>query len=178
MNDPGVSKPAPRQPLSSESSQPNGQTTTTTKLLLVDDNAVNLSILAKYVTKLGCEYATASNGQEAVDLFRDSHGQGEPFNYVLMDISMPVMDGFTATRAIRAFEKQDANTSSSGNNTTARQRPVPVIALTGLGSESAQREGDVSGIDVFLTKPVKLSSVRTLVEEGIGALAAQVGKQR
>ena len=64
-----------------------------------------------------------------------------------MDISMPVMDGFEATRQIRAFERgQDII-------------PATIIALTGLGSAEAQEEAFVSGIDLFLTKPIKLDKL-------------------
>lgn len=64
-----------------------------------------------------------------------------------MDISMPVMDGFEATRQIRTFER--------GQDIT----PATIIALTGLGSAEAQEEAFVSGIDLFLTKPIKLDKL-------------------
>jgi CheY-like chemotaxis protein len=71
----------------------------------------------------------------------------------LKDVSMPVMDGFTATREIRAYEK--------ANNLAA----ATVVALTGLGSSKAQREAFASGVNLFLTKPVPLKKLKALIED-------------
>lgn len=123
------------------------------KLLLVDDNHINLKILSACVGKLDFGFELASNGREAVDAFcRD------PYSYagVLMDISMPVMNGFEATRAIRSFEE---------NNNL---RPVSIIALTGLASDNAQRGAIDSGVDLFLTKPIKMRQLsEALTSRGI-----------
>lgn len=119
------------------------------KFLLVDDNHINLKVLSTYMKKLGIEYSTAMNGQEAVDLFC---GPGDRYSCVLMDISMPVMDGFEATRCIRAHEEQEG------------LERVPIIALSGLASEDAQKEAIGSGMDVLLTKPVKLKTLGNLLE--------------
>jgi CheY-like chemotaxis protein len=119
------------------------------KFLLVDDNLINLKVLAAYMKKLGIEYDTAMDGQEAVDLFcRAEHA----YSCVLMDISMPVMDGFEASRCIRAHELQQTG------------KRVPIIALSGLASEDAHKEAIGSGIDVLLTKPVKLKALGNLLE--------------
>jgi len=64
---------------------------------------------------------------------------------------MPVMDGFEASRHIRAFEKKMG------------LKPVVIIALTGLGSSEAQHEAFVSGINLFLTKPVRLKELTKLL---------------
>ncbi len=119
------------------------------KFLLVDDNHINLKVLSTYMKKLGIEYDTAMNGQEAVDLFCRPE---QAYSCVLMDISMPVMDGFEATRCIRAHEAQE------------NLERVPIIALSGLASEDAQKEAIGSGMDVLLTKPVKLKTLGNLLE--------------
>jgi CheY-like chemotaxis protein len=116
------------------------------KFLLVDDNHINLKVLATYMKKLGVEYDTAMNGKEAVDLFCSPQNS---YTCVLMDISMPVMDGFEATRCIRAYEGQNH---------------VPIIALSGLASEEAHREAIGCGMDLLLTKPVKLKALGSLLE--------------
>ena len=67
---------------------------------------------------------------------------------------MPVMDGFTATRKIRAYEK--------ANNLPA----AIIVALTGLGSAKAQQEAFASGVSLFLTKPVPLKKLKALIENG------------
>jgi CheY-like chemotaxis protein len=109
--------------------------------LLVDDNHINLKVLSAYMGKLGLAHATAVNGLEAVEAYAADPGR---FAAVLMDLSMPVMDGLEATRRIRAKEAE------------GRLRPVRILALTGLASERTYQEALQSGVDVFLTKPVRL----------------------
>ncbi|KAB5515684.1 histidine kinase G7, partial [Coniochaeta sp. 2T2.1] len=71
------------------------------------------------------------------------------------DISMPVMDGLAATREIRKHER------SRG------QKPCMIIALTGLGSTNTQHDAFSSGIDLFLTKPVRLNHLRSILSDWI-----------
>ncbi|KAL2202466.1 hypothetical protein CC79DRAFT_1372637 [Sarocladium strictum] len=115
------------------------------KLLLVDDNSINLKVLSAIVTRLGYSFQTAVNGQEAVDTYEEDPWQ---FSAVLMDISMPIMDGLEATRRIRRHERKQS--------LPAR----PVLALTGLSSDDTHKEALGSGVDVFLTKPVKFATLR------------------
>ncbi|KHN94429.1 ATPase-like, ATP-binding domain protein [Metarhizium album ARSEF 1941] len=127
-----------------------------TSFLLVDDNPINLKILTTYMKKLRLPYRTATNGQQAVDLFREANGL---YKCVFMDISMPVMDGFEATRHIRSTE-----TEKSLHRCT-------IFALTGLASADAQQEAFTSGIDLFLTKPVKLAELSQILLARFGAIA-------
>lgn len=123
------------------------------RFLLVDDNPINVRILMSYIKKLGHRFACATNGLEAFEAFERSAGCGaEEFQFVLMDISMPVMDGFESTRRIRALEAD---------------RGLPrcnVFALTGLASAGAQQEAFASGIDLFLSKPVRLKELSKILE--------------
>jgi signal transduction histidine kinase/CheY-like chemotaxis protein len=118
-------------------------------LLLVDDNEINLQIIAMYIRKLPCRYITACNGLEAVELYQKAFREGKPFDVVLMDVSMPVMDGFEATREIRNFEC-----------ITGTPTPSRIIALTGLTSGKSQEEALASGVNLFLTKPVQLKKLK------------------
>ncbi|KAH0044106.1 hypothetical protein KCU78_g477, partial [Aureobasidium melanogenum] len=123
-------------------------------LLLVDDNPINLQLLVSYAKKNGHAMHKASDGQQAVEAYTNAHLEGSTTDkpeVVLMDISMPVMDGFEASRQIRAFERQKG------------MKPVVIIALTGLGSSEAQHEAFVSGINLFLTKPVRLKELTRLL---------------
>lgn len=134
------------------------------EFLLVDDNAINLKILSSYLRKLGLAYQTATNGQEAVDVFKRDPAQ---CRLIFMDISMPVMDGFEATRQIRAHEAElrkalggdDVDDNGQGSS------PASIFALSGLASSSAQQEAFWSGVDLFLTKPVKLKELGSILRE-------------
>ncbi|PIA89364.1 Histidine protein kinase 1 [Cercospora beticola] len=142
---------------------------TNISLLLVDDNAINLRILEAFAKKGGHAYRKAYNGQEAVDLYRNAAitGPGESRKgtstsasdpqgdmttmrkpeIILMDINMPIMDGFEATRAIRNFEQ------------SAKVPRAAIIAVTGLGDTNAQDEAFACGMDVFLTKPLRMKDL-------------------
>ncbi|KAH7409770.1 hypothetical protein DE146DRAFT_751494 [Phaeosphaeria sp. MPI-PUGE-AT-0046c] len=137
-------------------------------LLLVDDNNINLSILATFAKKHGYPHVTARDGQLAVNAFENAHASlrsqissggdenalvqiGIP-NVILMDINMPIMDGYEAVQRIRAYEKQH------------RIAPSKIIAVTAVQSEAAQAEAFGSGFDMFLSKPLKLKDLAKLIE--------------
>ncbi|RDW84331.1 hypothetical protein BP6252_01921 [Coleophoma cylindrospora] len=117
-------------------------------LLLVEDNGINLKILVTYMKRLKHTFTTATNGLEALEKYKAAK---LPFDYVIMDISMPVMNGYTSTREIRAFEAENG------------RRCVPIVALTGLASTSAQNEAYSCGVTTFLTKPVRLSELKKVL---------------
>ncbi|KAI4715339.1 hypothetical protein E4T48_08484 [Aureobasidium sp. EXF-10727] len=118
------------------------------RLLLVDDNKINLQLLVRYCKSKKHDYVTAEDGVEAVQAF-SSHQQdaATKFDFVCMDISMPRMDGLEATRRIRSFEQSNGMEASK------------IIALTGLASAEAQQEAFSSGVDQFMTKPVRLKEL-------------------
>ncbi|KAI3396796.1 hypothetical protein diail_11696 [Diaporthe ilicicola] len=118
------------------------------KYLLVDDNDINLKILASFMNRLDHEYDTAVNGLEALQMYTSNPGL---YPFVLMDISMPLMDGLESTRKIRELERAQ------------KLKPSTVIALTGLASATIQREAIASGMDIFLTKPVNLKSLQRIL---------------
>lgn len=145
-------QPPPRKARrqSKEVEETNGSTEQETgpkplRLLLVDDNKINLQLLVRYCKSKKHDYVTAEDGVEAVQAFCAHQLEAATkFDFVCMDISMPRMDGLEATRKIRAFEQ--------GNGMEASK----VIALTGLASAEAQQEAFSSGVDQFMTKPVRL----------------------
>ncbi|GAB1317949.1 hypothetical protein MFIFM68171_08159 [Madurella fahalii] len=123
-------------------------------LLLVDDNPINTKLLMHFVRKLNHTFATASHGLEAVQQYKSAlEGRGLRFDLVFMDINMPVMDGFEATREIRRLETE-AGTSR-----------CKVVALTGLSSDMDRDKASASGFDLFLTKPVKMTTVKGVLDD-------------
>ncbi len=98
--------------------------------------------------KLKRKYSLATNGKEAVEAYKRTPAS---YSCILMDISMPVMDGLEATRAIRTYEHGH------------KLAPVLIIALTGLASSETQQEAFTSGVDLFLTKPVKLEELSSIL---------------
>jgi signal transduction histidine kinase/CheY-like chemotaxis protein len=123
-------------------------------LLLVDDNAVNLKVLAASVKKGGCTFDQAMNGKEALEIFKLSTST---YDLIFMDLSMPVMNGIEATRKIREYER------GTGNGKRTR-----IIALTALGNEEHRQLAFASGVDEFMTKPVKMKEIQKLVEQAGG----------
>jgi CheY-like chemotaxis protein len=121
------------------------------RILLVDDNDINLKIMVTYMQKLQCSFEVATNGLQAYDKYRDTAEKGHCFDFVLMDVSMPVMNGLCASRKIRAFEREQGHS------------PTTIIALTGLASTKAEEEAFASGVDIFLTKPVQLKKLKDIL---------------
>ncbi|OKH68342.1 hypothetical protein EB72_01140 [Mycobacterium sp. SWH-M1] len=107
-------------------------------VLVVDDNATNQVLIEAQLRKLGYQCDIASDGAEALKLIETRH-----FDVVLMDCSMPVMDGYEATRRLRARERQTG-------------RHLPVLALTASASGSNRAACERAGMDGFLTKPIHL----------------------
>ena len=106
----------------------------TLRILAVDDNRTNLHILQVFLRKMGHEVTLAENGEQAVQLFKQS-----PPDLVLLDIMMPVMDGFEAARQIKA---------------ASLDKWVPVIFLSALNRDENLVEGLEAGADDYLTKPI------------------------
>lgn len=109
------------------------------KILIVEDNLMNQKIASFFLEKAGYEYLVASNGQEAVDAIT----QGGQFDAILMDCMMPVMDGITATRAIRDWEVQQG------------LGKLPIIALTASVLDEDIKHCFDAGMNAYLPKPYK-----------------------
>ncbi|KAJ5930069.1 hypothetical protein N7466_005562 [Penicillium verhagenii] len=122
------------------------------RVLLVDDNDINLRLLVTHMKKRNVTIVhTAHNGRAAVNCV-ESMPQG--YDLIFMDISMPIMNGFEATRAIRMIEKERGSAV-----------PAKIIAFTGLSSPRSESESVDSGMDLFLTKPVSFKDVSRLVND-------------
>jgi PAS domain S-box-containing protein len=113
------------------------------RVLLVEDNLVNQKVAAALLKKLGCQLEIAGNGAEALNQLAARH-----FDVVLMDCQMPVMDGFEATRRLRAGEIGET------------MRRVPIIAMTANAMQGDREACLASGMDDYLAKPVSNAALK------------------
>ncbi|GIZ46402.1 hypothetical protein CKM354_000952800 [Cercospora kikuchii] len=129
------------------------------RLLLVDDNRLNLQLLHTYVSKIGYDATmakTAEDGQQAFETYKSFLP-----DIVFMDLSMPVMDGNESARQIRRFEAGQGRSDAAGYTL----QPALIIALTGNAKGSDQKEAFRSGMNVYMTKPVSFKQVGKLLED-------------
>ncbi len=120
------------------------------RVLVVDDIDVNRIILLKILSTLGAVCDSANNGQEAVDKFEAS--QPGDYDLIMMDVQMPVMDGYTATRTIRGSSHPSA-------------RSVPIIAMTANAFVDDVREAIESGMDAHIAKPVQIDTLKATIQQ-------------
>ena len=125
--------------------------TDTYKILIVDDNPINLDLATRLLNKKGHEVTTAENGKEAVDLFL----QGS-FDVILMDLEMPVIGGIEAARQIRAKEK------ALSVETPAY---TPIIAMTAHDQETERTACLVIGMDGFISKPIDIKTIHQTIHD-------------
>ena len=122
-------------------------------ILLAEDNELNMEIAEFVLQNEGAEVTKAWNGQETVELFRNSE-PGE-FDVILMDIMMPVMNGYETAKMIRSLDREDAKT-------------IPVIAMTANAFTEDRRRAKEAGMDEHISKPIDVKSlikvIRKLVE--------------
>ena len=113
------------------------------KLLIADDNPTNRLVLVEMLGQTGVTVALAENGQEALTVWQEAAANGRPFDMVLLDITMPVMDGMFALSEIRRKEQ------------TAGLSPVPAIAVTANAMPNQIADYIIGGFDTHLSKPFK-----------------------
>lgn len=118
------------------------------KVLLVEDNPVNRTLTRRLLEKLGCDVMTANDGEAASSLW-----QWHPFDLIFMDCVMPRVDGFEATRRLRAWEA------------THKRSRVPVVALTASAMEEDEERCRRAGMDSFVAKPVNIEMLRAVLEQ-------------
>lgn len=115
------------------------------KALLVEDNEINLEIATIMLQDLGLIVTPAQNGKEALDIFEQS--DTHTFDYIFMDVMMPVMDGLEATRRIRSLNREDAKTT-------------PIIALSANAFEDDIKECLDAGMNAHVAKPIDVHALK------------------
>ena len=125
-----------------------------TRVLLVEDYPTNQDVAMKHLTDAGYRVDLAENGLQAVEAYRKAK-----YQVILMDIQMPVMDGYDATRAIRVIEKGDERHGPS-----LGQR-VPVIAMTAHAMKGYRQKCLDAGMDDYIMKPLRRANLVSTVDK-------------
>ncbi len=120
-------------------------------ILVAEDNPVNIEVIKEYLSSLGCTYTLASNGLEAVSFFKS-----EIFDLVLMDCQMPIIDGVSAARRIRAYEAE--------NQLSAK----PILAVTANAYAEDRAQCFEAGMNDYLSKPFSESDIATMIHRWHG----------
>jgi PAS domain S-box-containing protein len=126
------------------------------RVLAAEDNPTNQLVLRTLLGEVGVDVSIVSNGQEALDAWRDG-----VWDLVLMDIQMPVMDGVSAVRSMRQIER------------TERRRKTPVIAVTANAMDHHRAEYLAAGMDALVPKPISLASLLRTMDGVLTAAEAE-----
>ncbi|XP_023768624.1 histidine kinase 5 [Lactuca sativa] len=153
----------------------NGRSTRKPKILLVEDHMVNVMVARRMMRQLNQDMDVVNNGAEAVRAVQNC-----PYDLILMDVCMPVMDGLEATRLIRSYEKtgnwdearkagvepepHDHDHDSPFHNQISRKR-IPIVAMTANAMSESGEECFENGMDSFITKPVTLQNLKQCLEQ-------------
>ena len=123
------------------------------QVLLVEDNDLNMEIAETFLTDAGASVTKAFNGQQAVYAF--SKAPAGTFDIILMDVMMPVMDGYEATRRIRSLNRLDAKT-------------IPIVAMTANAFAEDVEESRKAGMNEHISKPLDIGKVKLTIARYIG----------
>jgi PAS domain S-box-containing protein len=115
-------------------------------VLLVEDTPANQKVVSSVLSKRGHMVTVAQNGREAVNLVQSGN-----FDVILMDVQMPIMDGFQATAAIRSIEN-------------GSPQPTPIIAMTAHAMRGDREKCLAAGMDAYLAKPIDVQELLAMVE--------------
>jgi CheY-like chemotaxis protein/signal transduction histidine kinase len=138
------------------SALPSLQLASDQRVLVVDDNHLNVMVLCRLLRKLGIESDVANNGEEALQRLRQRstvERPGTSYAVVLMDLHMPVIDGLEATRQLRQFEQEHGLVRT------------PVVAVTASVADECEQACTAAGMDRFLSKPVSLRALHRALTE-------------
>ncbi|WP_022851092.1 ATP-binding protein [Limisalsivibrio acetivorans] len=124
-------------------------------ILLVEDYPTNQAVALRHLVRAGHKVDLAENGQEAVELYKQNS-----YDIILMDVQMPIMDGFTATRKIRHIEEKEGEESGE-------EIRVPIVAMTAHALEGYREKCIENGMDDYITKPLRKLSLLSMLERWV-----------
>ncbi|MDJ0882740.1 MAG: response regulator [Desulfobacterales bacterium] len=133
------------------------------KVLVVDDIETARDILVEYIAYFGCQVSTATDGQEALGMLTAAASQSCPYDLVLSDVMMPIMDGYGLAAAIRENE---------------HLKNMAIILLTGLGNIGDGEKCRRLGVDGYLHKPVKIEELHEAIKLVAGIEKSDIEKTR
>jgi CheY-like chemotaxis protein len=122
------------------------------RVCIAEDNAINRKIAISYVKKLGMVCEAYEDGKLAWDALRQKSQEGDPFHLVLMDVQMPVLDGYEATKAIRRDPDPNVN-------------KVVIIAMTASAIRGDREKCLEAGMNDYLAKPVRQNVLKAMLDE-------------
>lgn len=123
------------------------------RVLLVEDNAINMEIAHAILEEEHLNITEAKNGKEALEIFQNS--KLNEYDVIIMDVMMPVMDGLEATKAIRMLEREDA-------------KRIPIIAMTANAFEEDRKACLDAGMDEHIGKPIDIPLLKRTITKAIG----------
>ena len=123
------------------------------RVLIVEDNEINLEIARTLIEESGVQVEEANNGEEAVR--KVSESEEGYYDLIFMDIQMPVMDGYQATKVIRALNRDDVLT-------------LPIVAMTANAFQEDVCDALQAGMNVHLAKPVDVAELGQILQRFLG----------
>jgi CheY-like chemotaxis protein len=117
-----------------------------TKILVVEDDPLNMLLISEVLRKMGVEVLKAENGEEGIDMLLKNNP-----SLIFMDVNMPVMDGFTATERIRKLSTHHHN--------------VPIVALTADAMKEDKERCLESGMNDYISKPFRLEEIHQVIKK-------------
>lgn len=128
------------------------------RLLLAEDNELNQRVAALILQGMGYELEIVDNGERALDALQAAEAAGQPFDLVLLDIQMPVLDGLSVARHLRARQPD------------AARRPY-LLAMTANALEGDRADCMAAGMDDYMAKPIRATAVADALRRGAQVLA-------
>ena len=144
-----IQGPFPKSPRLSSQKQKKEEDHHPPLILVVEDNLINLQVICKLLSLLSVRFETANNGYVALQKFQE-----KCYDLILMDLHMPVMDGFQSAEAIRTYEID-----------SKRTKQTPIVALTASVMLEVRKKCISFGMNDLLPKPVLLDTLKLAIEK-------------